>query len=172
MTGLVFARFSRPTSRILWARRAVITPRNGVPTLQFRLANERGNNVIEATMSAGVLLREVSAEGEQLARMHDLMLVRSRSPLFALTFTGMHVIDATSPLYGYDAERLAREDVRVYLNMTGLDATFGQTIHAVHLYLHEDIDWNHRYVDVLENNDDGALILHLEHFHETKPILR
>jgi inward rectifier potassium channel len=170
MTGLVFARFSRPTSRILWANRAVVAPRNGVPTLYFRLANERGNNIIEATIGAGILITEITAEGERMARMYDLQLVRAKSPLFTLTFTGMHVIDETSPLFGFDSEKLRKEEVRIFLNVTGLDATFSQTIHATHLYLAEDIDWNYRYIDVIDRQNDGTLELHLERFHDTEPV--
>jgi inward rectifier potassium channel len=170
MTGLVFARFSRPTARILWAERAVIARRNGIPTLQLRLANERGNNVIEARIAVGILLNEVSAEGERMRRMYDLKLIRDNSPLFTLSFTGMHVIDEKSPLYGLDAKKMQEEDVRIFLNLTGLDATFAQTIHSTHLYLPEDIDWEARYVDVMDRKPDGSLTLRLEKFHLTEAV--
>lgn len=43
-TGLVFAKFSRPTARIFFARNATIHPFNGVPTLVFRVGNERATD--------------------------------------------------------------------------------------------------------------------------------
>jgi inward rectifier potassium channel len=46
-TGLVFARFSRPTARVLFSRVAVVGPYNGVPTLSFRLANQRRNRILQ-----------------------------------------------------------------------------------------------------------------------------
>ena len=39
--GLMFARFSRPTARVMFSKVAVVTEHNGVPTLSLRLANER-----------------------------------------------------------------------------------------------------------------------------------
>ena len=46
--GIAFARLSRPTARVLFSDKLVIRPRNGVPHLQFRVANWRNNLVIEA----------------------------------------------------------------------------------------------------------------------------
>src|SRR5690242_4788484 len=49
-TGIIFARFSRPYARVLFSRVAVITPFDGVPTFMFRTANQRGNQVLDASM--------------------------------------------------------------------------------------------------------------------------
>src|SRR4028119_1320700 len=75
-TGLMFARFSRPTARVLFSRVAVIAPHNGVPTLMLRVANERRNQVLAAQMGGALLRNEVTAEGEYMRRFYDLKLVR------------------------------------------------------------------------------------------------
>ena len=86
-TGLVFARFSRPTARVLFSRVAVIAPHNGVPTLSFRAANLRHNQILQAVVNVVLLRDEETQEGEMIRRFYDLKLARQRSPVFAMTFT-------------------------------------------------------------------------------------
>lgn len=53
-TGLMFAKASRPSSGVMFSQPVVVTERDGVPTLTFRVANARGNDVVDAShMSAG-----------------------------------------------------------------------------------------------------------------------
>jgi inward rectifier potassium channel len=49
MTGLIFARFSRPNARLLFADHPVISSHDGKPTLMVRFANERHNIIGNAT---------------------------------------------------------------------------------------------------------------------------
>jgi hypothetical protein len=77
---------------------AVVVPYNGVPTLSFRLANERRNQILEAQVAVTLVRDERTAEGEWMRRFYDLQLARQRSPIFAMTFTVMHPIDPASPL--------------------------------------------------------------------------
>jgi inward rectifier potassium channel len=165
-TGLMFAKFSRPTARVLFSDRLVVTTRQGKPTLMLRLANERGNDIIEASFRMTVLKPEVSPEGERMRRVHDLVLVRSDTPLFTLTFQAMHVIDEASPLHGLSSADLAASEVRFVVTVTGHDATFGATIHARRIYHADDVVWNARFADVLSNGPDGRLVLDLSRFHE------
>lgn len=103
-TGILFARASRPRSSVLFSEVAVITKRAGVPTLELRVGNARGNEIIEASMRLVLLREEVTPEGHRMRRLVDLNLVRDSSPLFTLTWTVMHRIDENSPLYGVNAE--------------------------------------------------------------------
>jgi len=63
MTGLMFARFSRPTARVLFSRTATVHPINGIPTLTVRAANRRHNSILQASVRATLLRHEVTAEG-------------------------------------------------------------------------------------------------------------
>lgn len=168
-TGLMFAKFSRPTARILFSDKMVIGVRNGKPTLSFRMANERGNDVIEASFRVTVLKPEISAEGETIRRLHDVPLVRSETPLFAISFTAYHTIDESSPIFGETPESMAREFIRFVVTVTGLDASFGTTIHARRIYEAPDVAWNARFVDVLSNLPDGRLQIDLGKFHDIVP---
>jgi inward rectifier potassium channel len=168
-TGLMFAKFSRPTARILFSDKLAVSRRDGKPTLMLRIANERGNDVIEASFRVTVLKPETSAEGERMRRLHDLKLVRGDTPLFTLAFQAMHVIDADSALSGVTAEQLADQQMRFVVTVTGLDATFATTIHARRIYHAEDVVFGARFADILSNGPDGALVLDYAKFHDVIP---
>ncbi len=170
MTGLIFARFSRPTARILFSDVAVIAPHNGVPTLTFRCANQRLNQILEATVGLTVLRDETSKEGKTMRRFHDLKLLRQRTPVFALTWTVMHPIDAASPLHGLTEQDMVDEELEVVVILTGVDETFVQPIQARHSYLAEDIRWDHHFVDIMLTLDDGRTGIDYSRFHDIHPI--
>ncbi|WP_008310779.1 ion channel [Leptolyngbya sp. PCC 6406] len=148
-TGMVFARFSIPTSRIVFSHYAVVAPMNGIPTLMFRTANQRRNRILEAQLWVTLVRDEETAEGEQLRRFYDLKLTRAHTPLFALTWTAMHPIDTLSPLYGETQASLAHCQGEIIVILTGMDETISQTIHARHSFIADEILWSHRFEDIL-----------------------
>jgi inward rectifier potassium channel len=169
VTGLVFAKFSRPTARVLFSRNVVITHFDGVPALLFRMANERGNQIAEAQAHLVLLRTEVTAEGEEVRRMIDLHLLRSRSAFFAFTWLLVHPITPGSPLHGETPESLRAKDVDLVASMTGLDESLGQTVHARHAWTPADVLWSHRFVDVLVTLPDGRRAIDYGRFHDVEP---
>ncbi|MCS6812297.1 MAG: ion channel [Cyanobacteria bacterium] len=170
VTSLMFTRFARPTARIMFSRYAVIVPYEGVPTLMFRAANQRANQILEAQVSVAILRLETTTDGHTMRRFYDLKLARSRSPVFALTWTVMHTIDESSPLWGMSVESLVNDnDLTIIVTMTGIDETLSQTIHARHAYLARDILWNQRFVDMVLPLPGGRRAIDYHRFHEVVP---
>jgi inward rectifier potassium channel len=169
-TALIFSRFSRPTARVMFSDIAVVAPYDGVPTLMFRAANRRRNQILEAQVSVSVLRDEISAEGQEMRRFHDLVLARARTPIFSLSWTVMHPIAADSPLFGATPESLAAQDARIIVTLTGIDETFSATIHTRHIFSAAEIIWNHRFVDILGESDDGVPTLDYRRFNQVKPV--
>ncbi|MEM6425093.1 MAG: ion channel, partial [Cyanobacteria bacterium P01_D01_bin.128] len=168
-TGLIFTRFSLPTARILFSHYAVITRHNGVNTLMFRTSNKRRNRILEATLWVTLVRDEITQEGEYLRRFHDLKLIRSHTPLFALTWTAMHPIDLDSPLYGQTPELLAADSAEIVVTITGIDETLSQTIHARHSFVADEIIWNHRLADILDVTEDGRRSIDYHNFDKVVP---
>lgn len=170
MTGLVFAKFSRPTARILFSRTAVICMRDGVPSFIFRVCNERGNQVAEAQLTVVLFRSERTVEGELVRRFLDLPLQRQRSPMFALSWTAVHQIVPGSQLYGETAESLAQSDAEILVTMVGTDTTMSQTVHARHAYRMADVRWNERFVDIFGTDPTGQRFIDYRQFHNTTPV--
>ncbi len=147
-TGMLFARVSRPTARVLFSRVAVVSPFNGRPTLMVRMGNERTSQILQAEVTMTLVRNEVTREGDSIRRFYDLPLSRSRTPLFALSFLAMHPIDTASPLCGCSPEGLEAIEAEILVTVAGLDETSGQTVHARHSYLPSAIRFGYRYVDV------------------------
>ncbi len=170
VTGLAFARFSIPTAKIIFTQVAVIAPYNGIPTLMFRAANQRSNQILEAQVTLSLVRNETTLEGEFIRRFYELPLVRSQTPIFALTWTIMHPITEQSPLWEMNPEQLLAEGVELVVTMTGLDETVSQIIHARHSYLSQEIFWNMRFIDILHRLPDGRRYVDYTYFHEIEPI--
>jgi inward rectifier potassium channel len=168
-TGLVFARFSRPTARVLFSRVAVIGPYEGVSSLQFRMANARGNRIVEARLKLTLVRNEQTSEGIEVRRLRDLKLMRSEHQAFALTWTAIHPIDESSPLYGQTPEDLQRSMTDLMVALSGIDEGLSQTIHARHSYEAEDLRWGARFADILNLAQDRTYVDYRK-FHETVPL--
>ena len=169
VTGLVFAKFSRPTARVIFSRNAVLTTFTGVPSLLVRMANERGNQIAEAQAHLVLLRTERTPEGEQVRAAHDLHLRRSHSAFFAFTWLVVHPITPDSPLHGETEESLRAKDVDLVASMTGLDETLSQSVHARHAWTPDQILWRHRFADVLVDLPDGRRAIDYRRFHDVEP---
>ncbi|MDB4994687.1 MAG: Ion transport 2 domain protein, partial [Myxococcaceae bacterium] len=148
-TGLMFAKFSRPSARVVFSRNAVITKREGVPTLMFRMANERGNRIVEASVRVVLVRNETTSEGEKVRRFYDLPLTRAQTALFAFTWSAMSPITETSPLYGETTASLEDSEDELVISLVGIDETLSQTIHARHYYGADDVLFGRKFVDIL-----------------------
>jgi inward rectifier potassium channel len=168
-SGLLFAKFSVPRARMQFAESATISPFNGVPTLMFRIGNERASQIIEAHVRVVLVRTEHTAEGVLYYRMRDLPLERDHSPALARSWTVMHRIDESSPLYGASPETLVRDEVEFMLTVLGIDEISAQNLHARHTYDHQQVRWGARPADMLSEMDDGRLKLDMRAFHRLMP---
>jgi inward rectifier potassium channel len=168
-TGVIFSKFSSVRARVRFADHAVVTLWDGIPTLMFRLGNERRSRVIEASLWVVLMRTETTLEGVQFYRMHDLKLERSRNPSLSRSWTVMHRITEESPLWNATPELLAKQDAELVLTLTGLDETSSNRLHASGRYAHDSIRWGARHADILSELPDGRIRLDLTRFHEVVP---
>ena len=169
MTGLIFARFSRPRARFIFAEHPVVTLRDGQQTLMIRMANARHNAISRARARLWLIRVERTKEGDQLRRFYELALDRQEHPMFVLSWTLLHAIDKASPLHGATAADLARADAALVLAVSGVDDSSAQQLHARRIYSADDIRWQHRYRDISSTSADGRLMLDYTKFHEVIP---
>jgi inward rectifier potassium channel len=167
MTGLIFARFSRPNSRLLFADNPVVSNHDGKPTLMVRFVNERHNIIGNASAKLWLLRNEVSLEGQRFRRFYELPLFRNEHPALALSWTLYHAIDEQSPLYGLSADDIAASGAALVVVVTGYDVVAAQTIHGRKSYDHSDIRFGQHYADIIVTAEDGRVRIDYGKFHET-----
>jgi inward rectifier potassium channel len=165
-TGLVFARVSRPTSRVTFSRVAVIQDFDGVRSLMFRAANLRANHILEAEVMVSLARDSTTTEGISFRRFEELKVARSRSPLFALSWTIRHPMDEASPLWGATAESLEAEHAEIIVVLSGTDDRYAQRVHARHAYEPSEILWDKRFADILFVGPRGRRVVDYRSFHE------
>lgn len=171
LTGLLFARFSRPTARVLFSRVVVVTTFNGNLTLMLRAGNERNNLILEATVHMSLIRKERTKEGETFYRVYDLKLDRERSSAFALSWTVMHRIDENSPFFGKTNNDLLQEEATLNVAISGLDETLNDTVHARQTYNPEDIIFGSHFADILFERESGRWSIDFGKFHDVMPDL-
>lgn len=168
-TGLVFAKFSRPTARIMFTRQAVISPVNGVPALMFRIGNQRGNEIVDTQIRVVLVRTERTREGTKLYQSVELKLVRDRALSLSRSLRVVHSIDEQSPLYDLTPDQLVEQEAEIEVMAVGLDDTSMQLVHASHIYFTDQILWGARHADITSETDDGALVIDLRRFDDTEP---
>jgi inward rectifier potassium channel len=169
VTGLIFAKFSRPTARVRFSRFAVVSKRDGVPSLMFRMANVRANQIVEAQIHVVFSRQEHTLEGEEVRRFYDLELARYRNAIFGYSWTAIHPILPGSPFHGATPESLAAADAGVVVSLTGIDETFSQTVYARNYYYPDDIVWGARLVDITSLSPDGDSLIDFSRFDKIAP---
>jgi inward rectifier potassium channel len=168
MTGLVFARISRPRARIIFARYPVVSQHNGAPTLMFRLANARGNFISEATAKLWMIGATVSEEGRRIVTFQPMRLIKSENPTLALSWILFHPIDADSPLFGMDEHSLIASEINFVVSLVGFDETSGQTVHARDTFAAQDVRFGHEFVDIISIDDHGMRHIDYAKLNSTK----
>jgi len=153
--GLIFARFSRPTARIIFSDRAVIAPYRGVTALEFRVVNSRSNQIVE--LRARVILAQRRGRG-QARDFEELALERTHVAFFPLAWTIVHPIDESSPLYGVTREELLSSDAEILVQLAGIDETFSQPVHARSSYTAAEVAFGSRFVDMFDHETGGGLL--------------
>jgi len=168
-TGLVFAKFSRSTARIVFTREVVIAPMNGVPTLMIRMGNQRGNQIVDVQIRVVITRTERTAENSNFYRMYDLKLTRERALSLSRSWLVLHPITPDSPLHGQTPQSCAAADMELVIMVVGMDDITMQPVHASQRYFARQVLWGWRYEDILHERPDGNLVLDLNKFHDTAP---
>ena len=164
--GIIFARFARPLAQILFSRHAIIAPYGDITGFMFRVVNQKRSQLVE--LEAKVLLarrRSNSNSGDR--EFLSLKLERDRVTFFPLTWTVVHPIDETSPLFGMTEEDLGECDSEFLVLLNGFDETFSQTVHTRSSYQANEIVWGAKFRSIYNPIDpDGTISVDIRKLHE------
>jgi inward rectifier potassium channel len=167
--GLTFARFAQPRARLLFAHNPVIGAHDGARTLMLRFANERHNAITAASARMWLIRNERTMEGATFRKFHALKLTRDENPIFAFTWTLMHVIAEDSPLHGWAVADFDDPSASLIVIFDGHDETSAQSVRGRRIYSARDILLDHEYVDIVETDETGSATFDYKKFHDTRP---
>ncbi len=168
LTGLIFARFSRPRARFVFAQVVTIHDHEGRPTLVVRVANGRRSLIVNASAKLWLSRSRVSREGVTFRGFEELALQKAENPMFALSWSLFHVIDETSPLHGRSGADLEADGALLVLSLTGHDESAAQQVQGRQTYVAAHLRWNHRYVNIIGNEPDGGFVVDYRRFHDVE----
>ncbi|HEY0428793.1 MAG TPA: ion channel [Pyrinomonadaceae bacterium] len=151
ITGLVFARFSRPTAKIIFSDVAVVAPYRGITGFMFRVVNSRNNQLIEVNAQV-TFSRFVEKNGELTRKFSQLKLEREKVTFFPLSWTIVHPIDEKSPMYNLTQEDLEKSDAEILILLSAMDETFAQPVHTRSSYKHFEINAGYKFANLYNEN--------------------
>ena len=166
-TGLLYGRVSRPSARIAFSGRMLVSPYLTGTALEFRVVNRRANDLMDIEARVTLMTVEVR-DGRPLRAYKPLALERHQVVFMPLTWTVVHPIGEESPLAGLTAEDLQREQAEVLVVIKAYDDTFSQTVVARHSYRYDEILWRRSFAPAFFVDSAGDLVLELPKVGEVK----
>jgi inward rectifier potassium channel len=168
-TGVIFARFSRPSPKVIYSRNAIVAPYRGKTALEFRIANARRSQLIDVQVQA-ILTKVERVDGTTLRRFYELNLERNRVVFFPLSWTVVHPIDSTSPLSGLTQDDLVAGDAELLVLLIATDEAVSQTVHSRSSYEADEIIWGAKFANMfLRTESEGIIGMDLSRIHDTEP---
>ncbi|KAG7454745.1 hypothetical protein MATL_G00263070 [Megalops atlanticus] len=160
MLGCIFmktAQSHRRAETLIFSRHAVIAVRNGRLCFMFRVGDLRKSMIIGAAVRLQVVRKTTTPEGEVIP-IHQIDIqtesATSSNSIFLLApLIICHVIDKDSPLYDLSAMELQCSDLEVIVILEGVVETTGITTQARTSYVAEEIQWGHRFVPIVTEEE-------------------
>jgi inward rectifier potassium channel len=170
ITGLIFVRFSRPTARLVFSRKLVISSFDGQPALMLRVANLRHQAMAEAEFRLMFIRNELVKEGEMMRRFYQLPLQFDRLITFPVAITIRHIIDEKSPLHGMVAKDMEESDARFLASIVCIDTVIPAPVQSQHDYTWRDVHFGHRFVEIYADIDANSMTVDYGRLHDTEPV--
>ncbi|QNL22479.1 K+ channel, inward rectifier [Hyphobacterium sp. CCMP332] len=166
-TGLLYGRFSKPSAKIIFSDNAIIAPYNDINALEFRIANLRSNTLIDMEASVMFTRNYKNEKGEWVRNYYTLELERDHIHFFPLTWTVVHPISESSPLFGLNRKQLLAQNAEILILIKGFDDTFAQQVHSRYSYLAGEVIWGRKYEKAFSANVQGDLVVELGKINDT-----
>ena len=167
-TGILYARFSRPRSFLLYSRNVLISPYKTLKGLMFRITNPKQNELIEA--EAQVILSMIDLEtGKRMFIPLDLEL--RKISFLALTWTIVHPINHESPLLDFSLEDFEKKDVEILVFIKSINDTYEQMVHSRHSYTFKELVLDAKFVPVPTRiNRQGKMVINVDEIHNYQKV--
>ncbi len=154
VAGVVFARISRPHAGVVFSTVATIAPYHGGKALMFRLANARRNELIRVAAVVNISLLKPDGASREFT---PLTLERNDVVFMPTSWTVVHPITASSPLFGLDHQGFLDRAPELFVLLTAVEEVFGQTVHTRTSYAGNEFVWGARFANISETDEAGVV---------------
>jgi len=166
-TGLIFGRFARPKSYLIFSDLALVSPFKEKTALMFRFAPYKDNHTltdVQIRVNIGLKLQQ---DGKEEYVYYDLTLERNKVESLPMNWTVVHPIDEQSPLQGFTAEDMQASDVEIYVLIRGFDDVYSNVVQQRTSYTYDEIQFNRKFIPMYRESPDGkTTILELHKLNE------
>jgi len=168
-TGLIYGRFAKPKSYLLFSEKALISPHQDKTALMFRFVTYKDNHTLtNVEIKVNIALR-VENNGHSMYNFYDLALERYKVDNLPMNWTVVHTIDENSPLYGFTEEDMVTADVELYVLVTAFDEVFSTPVLRRTSYTYKEMMFDAKFVPMYRESDDGkTTILEMHKLNEVK----
>ena len=168
IAAVIFARFARPTTRLVYSSHALVAPFNDGWSLQIRMANRRNTLLVEIEARLLLAMAETDGNVERLTYF-NLPLQIDRVSFLPLSWTMVHPVTPESPLAGFSADDLRTRRAELLLIVKGIDEGYMQPVITRHSFRYDEIAWGGRFVRAYDV-ERGAVRLHLSKISDFTPV--
>lgn len=165
ITGLLYGRFSRPSTRLLFSNNAIIAPYQDGWALMFRVVNLRKSTLLELEASVAMTIH-VKEANENKRKYYRLNLEMSKIEFFPATWTLVHPINDQSPFINMDLNNIDKQDLEVVIQLKAFDDTFSQHVHSRYSYQQNEVIVGAKFKPASHIDENGDLVIPIDEFHD------
>jgi inward rectifier potassium channel len=154
-TGLMYGRFSKPSARIIYSAHAVIAPYQEINGFMFRVVNPQNTQLLEVEINVTLSMKR---ENSELRNFYSLELERPKVVFFPSTWTIVHPITESSPLYRLTETAMLEKDAEFIVMIRAFDESFSQTVYSRSSYKAHELKWGEKFIYLIQRNKDGISV--------------
>lgn len=161
-TGLIYGRFSRPSTKIAFSHNVIITPHKDKMALMFKIVNQRNSVLLNTKIHVNLSLVDEDSESNMLKRQYyNIPLEVDFVRYFPLTWTLVHVIDEDSPLYDLTLSEVRGKLAELLIIIEAFDETYSQTVIRKHSYAEHQWATGVKFKKNFSADDSGTIVLNI-----------
>ncbi len=155
-TGLLYGRFSRPSSRMVYSDNILVSPYKTGKAFMLRLANFRSNQLIDLEVEV-YLAYNIEVENTKTRQFLKLNLERDKVAILATSWTIVHAITDDSPLLDLTKQQLIDSGAEFLVLLKSFDDAFAQVVHSRTSYKADEIIYDAKFVSTTATSHNGLM---------------
>jgi|TARA_Y100000385_G_scaffold290139_1_gene362020 inward rectifier potassium channel len=158
-TGLLYGRFSRPRSKLMFADNFVFSKYEDGYSFKFKLTNLRDVVLQDVEAKIITMFNKENKAGKLVRTYYEVPLTLPKLDIMALTWTLVHKIDKDSPFWERNKEEIIKQQPEFLIFVNGFDEIYSERTRARKSYVADDIIWNKNFATNFKSLDNGKLVM-------------